>query len=61
MTHSILVVDHLDNFTGWVLLSQEPVGRFAAQNSPRLNKNKVWTVKGLKQLFQGINVVKTSF
>ena len=37
------------------------MGGFDAQNSPRLSKNKVWTVNGLKQLFQGIRVVDTVF
>ena len=43
----------------WVLLGDELVGGIGAQNSPRLSKNKVWTVIGLETSFQGINVVNT--
>ncbi len=51
MTQSIPVVDHLDDFTCWVLFRDELVSCFGAQNSPRYSKNKVWTVNGFKQLF----------
>ena len=43
----------------WVLCRHKLVSCFGAQNSPRLSKNKVWTVKGLETSFQGINVVNT--
>ena len=51
MTLPVLVVDLLDDFTCWVLLRDELVSCFGAQNFPRHSKNKVWTVNGFKQLF----------